>query len=1174
MMVADNLAMLRPEVEAGKPSPRWPLVKASLQLRRHAEQAALGLDEEKAGEHLPAYSEQVLPWIHKLIESADEPRRRGQDFLFSSSMEDWDKAKKLLSEEARPGYVKAQELAVKIRGALDVCDRLYAELPYYTHWLAEGGSEHEEDVVVKLWGELHKLRSLLEKPATGAEGSAKVAEMNELRQRIAAEFKKIQGWVEESANKQKNPTNQDRWHEIEAALAVPFLQPDERLPLIKASRHISKMLSMNPPKESAEDIVGGDLKKEAKTRGLRQGRLALAVLGDDWSKDWSQPATIKKELDNAIEENWQNALARAGTAVGELLNRLPEEADKKCEEAARQDNLDEAAALLQSAARYARIIEGAAAGTRMTQNPIDEQRRLKLHDLLCWQAYRTYLDWWAELPEARPAPQMRPYYQRAGMLFLEDAEPLVRGKTAKPNPAVRSPRLKRVDKEYANLQPVPMVIERSEHTARVDFHRGPAKFYWTDEDNVESLYRLLGPKTDRVPGHPVVWVKGDSGLRFAAEEARRRPIAFGSSFREKVSEPNATERPPTGRAQHSVEAFFRGHRSQVETTVFLPERPDRVVSLPPLRGRRGHVAVQTKKSLYDVYGAEHTAIALVLDLSSSMKAKRPGDDKPRYEKAIKALESVLKELPEGVTVDLWVFVGVRSFTGEEGIKLLWNHIIWKPDRLGRLMQEVKALEPSGGTPLIRALWKAKKHLLDKKARSIIAITDGGDSRFYADEDLRSEGGATIAEFLKSQFGDSDIQVSVIGFEINKKEMIPEEVRGYEEFKPALKAINGQYYDAENIEQLTEFLMRSILHMYFQVDPDVGRDVADRQEKGQNISQSDKENNWRWVHLNPDSYRIRIPSIRSRGQRVAIRSGDALLLDLERGLGGRPAFRRGTYAESDFISREHSRIWKDKSQNDWLLAVLQNKQLSDSTELQLMATLEKMEKTDKTLSPDLIQQIHPGWVWFDVATPAGTKAAPTLRITSLPDYPADAWGIDVSGWPVDRPAATLKTWWIERSPRARALFTKEVDFQTLFDLPARSRPNDPRLGDVVFESVELKRLDIQVEDRSYQKDVNCLMVRLRYPADKEPFFVRLSNNPDRKIGEEHRFYTNAGKYTGIFWPVTENDPNNIERLELFSVTDLKNKDLNKSAHRVEKLELDRPTDRFKRPPSARPISEEP
>jgi hypothetical protein len=1160
MMLADNLALLGPEVEADKP---WPLVQTSLQLRRRAERAALGLDENKDGARPPAYSEQVLPWIQEMIEKADRPRRLGQDLLFASSTAEWDQAKKLFNEEANPGYAKAQDLAVKIRRALDLRDRLYAELPYYTHWVAERGFGHEEEVV-KLWNELHKLRRLLEKPATGAGETARamqVAQLDEVRQRIAEDFTKIQGWVEESVFKE-NPNTQDRWHEIEAALAVPFLQPDVRKRLIDVSLAISRELLKNPPKEGDAGIPSGEEDhKVARATALRQGRLALAMLGgDDWPEEH---AKAKNAIDIPEEGTWYRSVTRAGDSIGRFLNELPEMADKECEEAAGQDNLDKAAALLQSATRYARTIDGAAARTRMTRNPVDEQRRLNMHHLLCWQAHRTFLDWWAELGQT---PQ-RPYYQRAGESFLEDAEQLVMGKSAKSAPAVREARLKRVDEERANLKPVPVVVQRSEHRSKDDFHSGPARFDWTDEEYVEWLYRLQGPQEKKVPGQAVMWIQAERGLRIAAEDSPRRPVAFDDPFRVKITAAGLADRPPTGVAKHSVKGFFRGHHPEVETSVSMPIRPERVVSLPPLRGR-GHVAVQTKRSLYDLYGAENTAIALVLDLSGSMVRDLPLSNS-RFKRALRAMRSVLQQLPKGVTISLRTF-GAKKFISPEnpyGIELVWPARPWDPDKLDALIAEVEKLEPWGFTPLVHSIAAAKKDLPDEmKARSIVVITDGGDSTFYEDKNRRK--GDTIKSFLRREFADSDIQVSVIGFEAKESELREDEKEGYRQFRPALQAINGQYYDADNTDLLTEYLTRSLLHMYFQVYPDNGRDVADRQDKGENISQSDKEKNWRWVHLDPDIHRIRVPSIRSLKQRIDIRSGDALLLDLVRGWGGRPEFRRGTYAESDYMTREHSQIWTNKSQKDWVLAVLQNYQLRESNQLALMATLEKTAKTDQTPSPDLIRLNHPGWVWFDVPAPEGAKAKPTLRISSLPNYPADAWGLEVSDWPSDRPAATLKTWWIEHSPRPRKELFKVRDFDTLLDLRPSPWLSDPQLGDVALEGVELKRDDIQVEGRPPQK-VNCLVVRLRYSPAKEPFFVRFSNDPDRKIGEEHRFYTNAGKYTGIFWPMTEKEVRNIERLELFSVAELM-----KTSLHVEKLELGRPNEIFHRPPSVRSMSEEP
>ena len=55
-----------------------------------------------------------------------------------------------------------------------------------------------------------------------------------------------------------------------------------------------------------------------------------------------------------------------------------------------------------------------------------------------------------------------------------------------------------------------------------------------------------------------------------------------------------------------------------------------------------------------------------------------------------------------------------------------------------------------------------------------------------------------------------------------------------------------------------------------------------------------------------------------------------------------------------------------------------------------------------------------------------------------------------------------------------------------------------------------------------------------------------------VGQEHRFYTQAGKYTGIFWNVTKEQAQALKSLTLVSVEAAK-----KKAVAVPKLELGAP-----------------
>jgi hypothetical protein len=462
-------------------------------------------------------------------------------------------------------------------------------------------------------------------------------------------------------------------------------------------------------------------------------------------------------------------------------------------------------------------------------------------------------------------------------------------------------------------------------------------------------------------------------------------------------------------------------------------------------------------------------------------------------------------------------------------------------------------------------------LPDKLTRSIVVITDGGDSNFYSpvDDDLRGKKKSSIKDFLEAKFTGSEnpnskIQISVIGYEVNKESLrdSPAELKGYKDFKPALDAIKGVYFNAENESDLAESLKRSLMQMFFQVYP-AGESSEDVQ--GQNISRSHEPP--RWVPRPPSEYRIRVPSIRSLAQHIYIRPGDSLLLDLMSGPNEQPVFRRSMYAKGRYITQDHFNH-KSAEVKDWLLAALQNEQLAASNRLNIMATLEKAP--DLKNSPRLIEQVHPKWAWYEILRPEGSDRTLPLHVTPLPDYPAPAWGIEVLDWPLERPAPTLKAWWTEQILEAHGQLLKGPHFkESLLELGNRSWPLPPQMGKVTLESVGLEKCRVKVGlDRSDEL-TDCLVVRLSYPPDKEPFFVRLPERKGKEYGMEERFYAEAGKYTGIFWSVTKEDARMIDRLDLFSVAELK-----KTPLRVEKLDLGQPNSAWKRPPSARGTDERP
>jgi serine/threonine protein kinase len=602
------LMMLCPEVAGTNPSPidpllretqSWPLVQQSLRVRLLAEQAALGLDEKKDGVHLLLpYSEQVLPWIREMVEKADVPRRLGQDLLFASTTKEWDEAKKHLNLAERD-YREVQKRAIQIRRALEVRDRAHSELPYYTHWVAEDGSEHEE-LVKKLWHDLHDLDHQLD------DQTAKLDRFDDLHDSITKDFEELESAFLAGVRKEKSD-HQARWHQIEAALTVPFLPAEDRMKLIQDSHDVSKTLFEKTPKEGNAENSGGEREhKQARLAAQRQGRLARSALGDDWPES----ADIQKELGNATEESWRNALTSAGEHVGRLLNRLPEETDARCRKAADSEDEKTADKELRSAVRNARVMEGAAVDLRMKRNPIEEKRRLDWCHLLSWQAQRTYLDWWAELK-----PGKEHYYQRAAKIFLDDAEALVKSESANPNDASPNARLMVIQKQREKLSKsldVVVKVVLSANSSDRDFRAGPTLVNLSDEpDGLKRYYRLFGPDAKEVPGAPVLWVdvdtqpKAQSALQVPDEERERKRVDFGSPhfYPSKIAVDHRREPLRNSTTHHVVHCFFRGHHSELRSEVIIYSKPNVTLNMP-LKSGGGSVAVQTSKSLYELFGAK------------------------------------------------------------------------------------------------------------------------------------------------------------------------------------------------------------------------------------------------------------------------------------------------------------------------------------------------------------------------------------------------------------------------------------------------------------------------------------------------------------------------------------------------------------------------------------------
>jgi hypothetical protein len=88
--------------------------------------------------------------------------------------------------------------------------------------------------------------------------------------------------------------------------------------------------------------------------------------------------------------------------------------------------------------------------------------------------------------------------------------------------------------------------------------------------------------------------------------------------------------------------------------------------------------------------------------------------------------------------------------------------------------------------------------------------------------------------------------------------------------------------------------------------------------------------------------------------------------------------------------------------------------------------------------------------------------------------------------------------------------------------------------VKVESVEFEEHLVEVQPDQPTQVQPCLVIRLEFPKGR-PYVV----DPGRLtgldiVGYEHRLYSVANKYTGLFWPVTRAQLGSLRTISLISL----------------------------------------
>jgi hypothetical protein len=1124
------LAMLDKHL-TGKKAPPGPVLGA-MAARRLAEEAALSARFVTAPDDkpLPAASERVLPWVQGLVEKGDRERRWGEDNLFAWK---WDDAATRFNNAESP-YNDALNDSEVVRAAFHARDQVMAALPYYARSLLRSarrpaGDRAALETVQGLWRDVHRLDEMLRRQPL-----ASVDELKGQTKKVAEPFRDLTKQFDKDSDRldKESGDTQERWHKVEDALAVPFMDPKRRERLLNKSRRISEALEERAQGKAAGAPGPESMKGNTEDDGRHQARMALETLGETLFKD------LKKDGDHSYGEvqQWIDAdkLNEAGAEIGRRWRALPgavknqldpvQRANKESTDS-HEDKLKNSTRALTEADRFCRHLDGSQDVDPV--NPVLELRRLQLFDLLTWQARRAWLDqWWGEQPNANP------YYVVAAKGYFEDAGRAENDLTGNQRKAAIEARSKGLrpgqlpfEWAYAGSKPgaraeVQVMGERvielgyslkpdlslppdvKEETVGEGFLQLEMKDlpkYRTPEE-AKALDQLQEPQPRELrPG------KATDGVRVRL--LNPRPLVL-------VANRSAPRGAKEDVAELTMRGFFRGHVEDFKTRINLQATADVIAyqhPVPPV----GSVAVLPDSEIEkDFY--QPAAVALVLDLSGSM-------DGPRIRDARKALKEVLKELPKGTWVSLRVF-GHQGSKSRTEIRTIRRPEKWKGEEdVDKLMKDAD-LKPEGFSPIVRAIWEAKEEGFPgtdqgfpkgyKGPKVVVALTDGEDNQFEGDpatnsppdKELQQRSGVKkISDFMETVFGKSDVMVNIILFQAGATPA--EKAETQKKVRKDFKLIEDEnrfrkpgvlYDDVDNFDKLRSTLRDALrMRLTYRVLQKDRLRVPFNQKLDPELDVQTSEN-WFWFPARPSLYQLFVKTDFRRAQDIEVAPGDQVLLTLTP-----TSFRRALWTDTGKLP-ERPRNEKE----GWRLAALMNKLQPQQQKQEVLAAVECLDRREAPKG--LLRQIRPQMVWLELSEKPGEAAPGTLQWGNLAGYPAATWHLEAIP-EVSRPS--LRAWVNEHGTADSVPLPKGADWQ----MPVRGRKLPvPGAGEITV-TVEVANNTVVDSLGVERSDVPCLMVQVE--LDKKQQIVALLSDykPDRD-GYEHHYYLkgNTGHYVAVFW----------------------------------------------------------
>ncbi len=1136
---AHTAVMLLRDLDKSLPPSAPEVIRQALRVRLLAEDAALGTavfdDLDRPESYNPSashdfhpYSEQVYAWVRERIEKADALRFDGENLMFTAQPGDWTEAGKKLGE-AEKEYREAGRDAAIVRQAFKTRDRVLAELPYYSQWLARrrlpaGDAKELADQVQKAedcWKATHKLAAALEKPGAMPIGNGTTPEgIAGLTRAAAQPFDELAQDFRSHCQRLKDVRTQQSWQALEDALAVPvFPDADERMALLGTLRGIAGGLEEG----TAGKATASDTARGARDAAQREGRLALATLGSVVFQDDERKL---RELHGWVEnpeegEKGTASLVKAGEGVRDAYTTIAKTVSSTLSDGARADDVAKAADMLTRSAALARLLDPKIpvppTDPQPPWSPAEGERHCRLHALLLWQAERTLGDRWAS------DDPVNPYFYTTGLHYVADArtqavvDPAEKTQTERRQSSATT-LATRLGKAKAMLVPT-----------------GPIRLAITDQTIVPVTWTF--DKKNAPRGAITVWREATGSLlgkndKESPREVKRvredgdwppKPVRYDLR-----SDPQPADASIPESKQGSVvlRGLYRGHRLESKVDIVVQQVPDVLVTHYPEEPKAG-VYVFGDQKAYD------GTLVIVLDASGSMGVRlKAGEEWKRntpckFHEATTALREVLRHMPPGTKVSIWVFGHENS--KKENIRERFpkeNEGTFDPsvpEELEKYMTRIELKQPAYDSPIIESMVEAYKADLRKAKgiKTLLVLTDGDDTDYRKIP-------AKANDRLREELNDNETFVGVVAFspdddewESGKAQM--EVVKGFKR--------RGLFDKAKNIADLQGKLKQAMVPQFklFRdetlVGPDEGLPISFPLESQRNFQGYAKS-----PALPRGEYTGVVYGL--FGTKLDLHDGDRMFLRMKQ-TGNKVSLERALMAESPpYQFGENLSLLKSQ---DWLAALHTNRMRREiarptGDELDLLVSVENTtDISEKSGRP--IRQPRPGFVWFDVQGAGGKVGA--LRWENEPGYPAPVWRVNRGHWDtVGSPAPVVEVWY---RPEGEIDSHRTVTETDLANLPTKPLLLDVKGSDAdnsaTIEALPyIKTLNVKRRPGKDAEPTDCLVVHLSYP-EKRPVMVRLRGHTR---GQQFRYYSEANKVTAIFYEVQSAEKYTLDLISVEAV----------------------------------------